>query len=514
MTKINNVLLILDGFGYREAAEGNAIKAAKAPNLEKLWASYPHTLLEASGLAVGLPDGQMGNSEVGHLHIGAGRLVRQELTRIDAAIENGSFDQNAAFNEMIDKAKAAGTRVHVMGLASDGGVHSHLNHLLAMLELLAKRGVPKVSLHLFLDGRDTLPQSAEKYLKIVLERCQKLKLGEVESLSGRFYAMDRDKRYDRVAKAYEMLVNGTANQFAGPIAALQHSYQQQVLDEFVEPVITTNNFHPIADGDWVVFMNFRADRARELSYALTKTDDEIEGFTRSKKVHLAGLVTLTNYASDLKANVAFNKESLVNTLGEAVSKQHLAQLRLAETEKYAHVTYFMNGGIEKPWPQEERILVPSPKVATYDLKPEMSAGSVTENLIKALNSKKYALIIVNFANPDMVGHTGKFKETVAAIEFIDQCLGRILEVIDQTGGQLLLTADHGNAEMMVDPSTAKPYTAHTVSLVPAIYYGPCRCKVVASTAPLSLKDVAPTMLYLMGLEVPKEMTGKSFLQKD
>ncbi len=515
-----SLLLIMDGFGFRAEREGNAVALANTPNFDYLWSKCPHTLLTASGLAVGLPAGQMGNSEVGHLHIGAGRLVMQELTRIDTAVDDGEFARNAVLNDMIDQVLASGKRLHVMGLLSDGGVHSHIKHWQAMLELAAKRGVQQLSLHLFLDGRDTPPQSAEKYIQTILEDSKRLGCGQLASISGRFYAMDRDKRWDRIERTYDMMVGGvTPYRYADALEGLQESYKRGEFDEFVQPTIVQGthpeDFNPICDGDWVMFMNFRADRARELCTALT--DSNFNAFTPKQRVQLGGLVTLTSYADNLAAKVAFPPQQLRDTLGEVVAARGLRQLRLAETEKYAHVTYFVNGGREESWDNEERILVPSPKVATYDLQPEMSALEVSKKLLEALDSGKYRLIICNFANPDMVGHTGKLPETIRAIEFLDEQLGKLLAKLQEVDGDMLLIADHGNAEVMVDPSTGKPHTAHTTNPVPCIYYGRRKMRIKEDrgvTGERSLVDVAPTMLYLMGIEIPSQMRGVSLLELD
>lgn len=503
------VLIILDGWGYSENSEFNAIAAAHAPFWQRLWHQYPHTLAEASGLAVGLPRGQMGNSEVGHLHMGAGRLVPQDLTKIDLALESGEFNKNPVLNYTLDTLLKSRRRLHIMGLVSPGGVHSHENHIEAMIKLAAQRGVKSTYLHAFLDGRDTPPQSAEASLRKMTELFQSMNNGGgIASITGRYYAMDRDKRWERTEQAYELLTEGRAK-FHAPSAliALQQAYARGEKDEFIEPTTIHPDDQPpivLEEGDAVIFMNFRADRARQLTRALT--DPHFEGFTRKVKPKLSQFVTLTEYASDIQAEVAFPPVSLKNNLGEFIAAQGLPQLRIAETEKYAHVTFFFNGGEEKPYPGEDRLLVPSPKVATYDLQPEMSAQPLTDNLIKSIRSKKYALIICNFANPDMVGHTGDFKAAVKAIETIDQCLERIVSTLQEVGGELVITADHGNAECMFDPATDQPHTAHTTNLVPVIYVGR---SAHPTTATGVLYDIAPTILYLLGLNKPKEMTGES-----
>ncbi len=524
-----SLLLILDGFGYRTEIEGNAIMQAKTPNLDRLWQSCPHTLLAASGEAVGLPAGQMGNSEVGHLHIGAGRLVRQELTRIDYAIESGQLAQNATLNKVLEAVQATGKRLHLMGLLSDGGVHSHIKHWQALLAIAAQRGLRQLALHLFLDGRDTPPQSAASYIQTIETDLAQLGCGRIASISGRFWAMDRDQRWDRIARTYNLLIGGQSEQHASSaLAALQASYDRGEFDEFVQPTIidgmnADTEFQPIADGDWVLFVNFRADRARELCSALTIPDASFTGFTRTRQVALGGLATMTQYADTLPAEVLFPPQQIHNGLGEVVASAGLAQLRLAETEKYAHVTYFINGGQEACWPGEARILVPSPKVATYDLQPQMSALEVTEQLLNAIAGQQYPLIICNFANPDMVGHTGKLPETIAAIEFLDLQLGRIVEQLTRVHGQMLLIADHGNAEIMINPATGAPHTAHTTNPVPCIYCGATGRNLQISQQHLmqlpnertgySLADVAPTMLFLLGLQLPAEMTGVSIVEE-
>lgn len=505
------VLIILDGWGYREDPQYNAIAAAHAPCWHSLWQNYPHTLLDASGLAVGLPKGQMGNSEVGHLHMGAGRLVRQDLTRIDWAIESGDFYRNPVLTRTVDQLLNSSRALHIFGLLSPGGVHSHQKHIQAMVKLAAERGLKRIYLHAFLDGRDTPPQSALASINALEETFRQLGCGHIASITGRYYAMDRDKRWERTERAYDLLTAGIAS-FQAPSAAegLEQAYARGETDEFVQPTA----IHPIdqapvilEEGDAVVFMNFRADRARQLTRSLT--DLTFNGFSRKIIPRLSRFITLTEYAADISAEVAYAPISLPNNLGEYVSKQGLAQLRIAETEKYAHVTFFFNGGEEKLYPGEQRDLVPSPKVATYDLQPEMSAYSLADRLVEEIKSGKFALIVCNFANPDMVGHTGDFQATIKAIETIDHCLQKIIAALQEVGGEALITADHGNAEFMYDPNTEQPHTAHTTNLVPLIYVGR---KAEAITPEGVLYDVAPTVLYLMGLEKPAEMTGNSLFR--
>lgn len=502
------VLIILDGWGYREDPQYNAITTTYAPFWQQLWTQYPHTLAIASGPAVGLPKGQMGNSEVGHLHMGAGRMVPQDLTRIDLAIDSEEFDQNPVFIRTIDDLKKRNHALHILGLLSPGGVHSHELQIQNMIRLAAKRGLKNIYLHAFLDGRDTPPQSAKNSLQEMDQLFNSLHCGKIASLVGRYYAMDRDHRWERTERAYDMLTLGKAAfQATNAQQALAESYARNETDEFVQPTLIHAEHElpvKIQEGDGVVFMNFRADRARQLTYALT--DPQFDGFHRKKIPKLATFITLTQYAQNIQAEVAFQPIVLTNILGEYIAKQGYQQLRIAETEKYAHVTFFINGGEEKQYPGEERILVPSPKVATYDLQPEMSAYPLTEQLITAIKSKKFQLIICNFANPDMVGHTGDFEATVKAIQTIDHCLQKVVLALKETGGEALITADHGNAECMYDPTTGQPHTAHTTNLVPVMYIGrPAE----PTTQEGVLYDIAPTVLYLMGLEKPAEMTGKS-----
>jgi 2,3-bisphosphoglycerate-independent phosphoglycerate mutase len=505
------MLLILDGWGYSEETKGNAIAAAKTPNFDKLWNEYPHTLLNASGLAVGLPEGQMGNSEVGHLHIGAGRLAPQDLTRINMAIDSGEFFVNSVLTATIDKSKQKNKALHIFGLLSNGGIHSHTCQIQAMAKLAAERGLEQIYLHAFLDGRDTPPKSAQIYINELEKTFADLGRGKIASITGRFYAMDRDKRWERVEQAYNMLTQGKAEFYAQSAEkALQMAYDRGETDEFVKPTcIHAADEKPviIQDGDSIVFMNFRADRGRELSYALTKED--FTDFKREVRPKLTEYVTLTQYAADLKVEIAFSPLELHNVFGEVVANNNLKQLRIAETEKYAHVTYFLNGGEEQVFPGEDRILVPSPKVATYDLQPEMSVFEVTEKLIEAIKAKKYDAIACNFANPDMLGHTGNFDATVIALETVDDCLGRAVKALQEAGGEVVIIADHGNAEKMLSAETGQAHTAHTCTPVPFIYVGR-PAKITNEHG--ALTDVAPTLLYLMDIDQPSEMTGKSLVE--
>lgn len=505
------LLIILDGWGYREDTQYNAITTARTSFWDQLWRDYPHTLLVASGLAVGLPKGQMGNSEVGHLHMGAGRQVLQDLTRIDLAIESGKFDHNAVLTRTIDALIQNNKSLHVCGLLSPGGVHSHELHIQAMIKLAAKRGLKNIYLHAFLDGRDTPPKSAKNSLLMMEQIYQTVSCGQTASLIGRYYAMDRDKRWERIVLAYDLLTQGKAAFHAThAVTALEEAYTRGETDEFVQPTaIHAENKSPITlqNGDAMIFMNFRADRARQLAHALT--DSEFNGFHRDVKPRLSRFVTLTKYADDISAKVAYPPIALRNNLGECVAKMGYKQLRAAETEKYAHVTFFFNGGEEKACAGEERLLVPSPKIATYDLQPEMSAHLLAEELILKIRQRKHALIVCNFANPDMVGHTGNLNATVRAIQTIDHCLSRVIPVLKTVGGEALITSDHGNAECMFDPKTGQPHTAHTTNLVPVIYVGR---HATATTQEGVLYDIAPTVLELMGIEKPADMTGKALFK--
>ena len=506
------MLMILDGFGDNKNKDGNAIKLAKTPNIDKLMKKYPNTDIFTSGLHVGLPEGQMGNSEVGHTNIGAGRIVYQELTRITKSIEDGDFFSNPEFIAAIENCKKHNSKLHILGLVSDGGVHSHNRHLYGLLEMAKRRDFEDVYFHCFLDGRDTPPASAETYVAELQEKMKEKGVGKIASLSGRFYAMDRDKRWQRVQKCYDALVNGEGEKAGDPIKAIEDSYQKEVFDEFVVPTVMCNGNEPVAkieENDSVIFFNFRPDRAREITRAIV--DPEFDGF-ETKKMNLY-YVCFTSYDETMpNVHIAFKKEPLKNTFGEVVSEAGLTQLRIAETEKYAHVTFFFNGGEEKQYPGEDRILVPSPKVETYDMKPEMSAYEVTDKVCEALENDKYDVVILNFANTDMVGHTGSLQAAIKAVEAVDECVGRIVKIIEEKKGNLLITADHGNAEQMIDYKTGEPHTAHTTTPVPIILVTDNKEYKLKETGKLA--DLAPTMLDLMGINKPEEMTGESLLIKE
>lgn len=505
------MLLILDGWGYREATEHNAIAAANTPVWDRLWSREAHTLVSTSGLAVGLPEGQMGNSEVGHMNLGAGRVVYQSLTRIDKAIADGEFATNPVLCAAVDHSVTSQSALHILGLLSPGGIHSHEDQILAMVELAAQRGAPRIYLHAFLDGRDTPPRSALESLRRAEAKLAATGRGRVASIVGRFYAMDRDNRWDRIEVAYDLLTSGTARFTAPDVeTALKLAYGRDEDDEFVQATLIAGagcEAATIGDGDSVVFMNFRSDRARQLSRAFLQKD--FGGFQRKTlpRIHFA---TLTEYASDIEAPSAFAPQSLHNTLGEYLANLGKSQLRIAETEKYAHVTFFFNGGREQPFANEERILIPSPKVKTYDLQPEMSAFEVTDKLVEAIASHQFDAIICNFANGDMVGHTGDFKAAVMAVEAIDKCLGRIESAIRDNDGDLLITADHGNVEQMQDDETGQPMTSHTSGPVPLVYVGNTGLQFSGEGR---LADIAPTLLTLLSLPIPEEMTGKSLFGK-
>ena len=505
------MLMILDGFGINPNKEGNAIALANTPNIDKLMKKYPVAEVHTSGVDVGLPDGQMGNSEVGHTNIGAGRIVYQELTRITKSIEDGDFFTNQEFIDAIDNCKKNNSKLHILGLVSDGGVHSHIRHLYGLLEMAKRRDFEDVYIHCFLDGRDTPPASAETYIMQLEEKMKEKGVGKIASISGRFYAMDRDKRWERVKKCYDAIVNGEGNKSGSAISAIESSYQKEVFDEFVEPTLICNGDTPIAtisENDSVIFFNFRPDRAREITRALV--DPNFDGF-ENKDLNLF-FVCFTSYDETMpNVSIAFKKEPLINTFGEVISKKGYTQLRIAETEKYAHVTFFFNGGEEKQYEGEDRILIPSPKVETYDMKPEMSAYEVTEKVVDAINSQKYNAIILNYANPDMVGHTGSLEAAIKAIEAIDECVGKVVEAILNNDGTLLITADHGNSEQMIDYKTGEPHTAHTTNPVPLILVSNDN-KYKNKTGRLA--DLAPTLLELMNIEKPKEMTGNSLLIKE
>ncbi|WP_372777284.1 2,3-bisphosphoglycerate-independent phosphoglycerate mutase [Litorivivens sp.] len=505
------VLVILDGWGHREAPEDNAIYHANTPTWDKLWAERPRNLISGSGLDVGLPDGQMGNSEVGHMSLGAGRIMYQNITKIDKAIEDGDFFRNDVYVNAVEQAVSHDKAVHIFGLLSPGGVHSHENHILAAAELAVAQGATRVYVHAFLDGRDTPPRSAEASLQRLDAKFAELGKGRIASLVGRYYAMDRDNRWDRVQAAYDMLTLGEAPYRANSaLEGLQAAYQRDEDDEFVKPTLIVPEGEQavkIDDGDAILFMNFRADRAREITRAFT--DADFDGFARKATPKLADFVATTEYSSNLNTRVAFPNDDLHNTFGELLASQGKTQLRIAETEKYAHVTFFFSGGREELYEGEERILVPSPDVATYDLKPEMSAPEVTDKLVEAIKSGNYDAIIVNYANGDMVGHTGVFDAAIKAAEAIDESLRRVTEAVLEVGGDCLITADHGNCEQMLDYKAKQPHTQHTTELVPFVYVGPRQL----SLKPGRLPDVAPTMLALMGLEQPPEMTGHSLVEE-
>lgn len=510
MTQKPVMLLILDGWGYRRpVTPDNAIENGKTPNWHQYLEEYPHSLIETYGLAVGLPEGQMGNSEVGHMNLGAGRVVMQDLPRIDQAIKDGSIAQNPVLNELIDDLHNNSKTCHVMGLMSPGGVHSSMDHIVALCKVLSEKGI-KVDVHAFLDGRDTPPASAKEYLAEFEKEISSFKSVKIATISGRFYAMDRDKRWDRVEAAYNAIALAEGKQAQTADEAITNSYNEKVTDEFVLPCVI-GDYKGFADGDAVLMCNFRADRAREILYALA--DKEFNGFERKKTFKLSMAVGMTEYSVDHNRfmKTMFGPEALKNIFGEVISEHGLTQLRIAETEKYAHVTFFFNGGEEKEFKGESRILIPSPKVATYDLKPEMSVYEVTDNLVDAIENKKFDVIICNFANGDMVGHTGKMDAVLKAVAAVDECLGRVVKAIKDVDGVLLVTADHGNAEKMVDEVTGEPYTAHTVGKVQAILVnGP---KDITAMRDGRLADIAPTLLELLGIAKPAEMNGNSLLIK-
>jgi 2,3-bisphosphoglycerate-independent phosphoglycerate mutase len=499
------LLLILDGWGHRVDTAHNAIAKANAPNWRRLLAEYPHTLVDTFGEHVGLPHGQMGNSEVGHMNIGSGRIVYQDLTRIDAGIADGTFFENAALAGACDAAKRTGGTLHVLGLASPGGVHSHEDHILAMLDLAARRGVPRIAVHAFLDGRDTPPRSARATLEKFEAKCASIPGARVASVSGRYFAMDRDKRWDRVQLAYDAVANAESPlHAASAVEALELAYARGENDEFVKPTVVGDGAK-VVDGDAVVFMNFRADRAREMSHAFV--DANFDGFRRARKIELSAFVSLTDYEKGLAVSaIAYAAQSMHNSLGEYLASLGLKQLRIAETEKYAHVTFFFSGGREAPFAGEERILVPSPHVATYDLKPEMSCAEVTDRLVEAIASKQFDFIVCNLANADMVGHTGIETAGIRAAEAIDAALGRLEKAILAAGGEMLISADHGNLEQMLD-ANGVPHTQHTVGPVPLVYVGR-----KATLHHGSLRDLAPTVLALMDLPQPPEMTGHNLVE--
>ena len=512
MSKKPTVLMILDGYGLNDKVEGNAIKQANTPVMDKLMAEYPYVKGLASGMAVGLPEGQMGNSEVGHMNMGAGRIVYQDLTKITKEIQDGDFFKNEALLHAVKNAKEKGSALHLFGLLSDGGVHSHITHLFGLLELAKREGLEKVYVHCFLDGRDTPPQSGKGYVQELTDKLAELGAGKIATVMGRYYAMDRDNRWDRVERAYNAMTKGLGVSAESGIAAVQNSYNNGKNDEFVEPAVVMENGRPVAtiqDGDSVIFFNFRPDRAREITRAFCC--DDFDGFPREKRIQTT-FVCFTEYDETIpNKEVAFHKVAITNTFGEFLAAHGLKQARIAETEKYAHVTFFFNGGVEEPNVGEDRILVKSPKVATYDLKPEMSAPEVCEKLVEAIKSQKYDVIIINFANPDMVGHTGVLKAAIQAIEVVDSCVGKAVDAIKEVNGQMFICADHGNAEQLIDYETGAPFTAHTTNPVPFILVNADPSYTLREGG--CLADIAPTLIELMGMEQPKEMTGKSLLIK-
>ncbi len=513
MAKKTTVLMILDGYGLNDKAEGNAVKQAKTPVMDKLMAEYPFVKGNASGMAVGLPDGQMGNSEVGHLNMGSGRIVYQELTRITKEIQDGTFFENPALLNAVENCKKNDSALHMFGLLSDGGVHSHNTHLYGLLELAKRNNLSKVYVHAFLDGRDTPPASGKDFVIALEDEMKKIGVGKVATVTGRYYAMDRDNNYDRVEKAYLALTKGEGLTADSAADGIQASYDRDETDEFVKPTVVLEGGKPtavIGDGDSVVFFNFRPDRAREITRAFC--DDDFKGFAREKKLDIK-YVCFSEYDPTIpNKEIAFHKIAVTNTFGEWLAANHMTQARIAETEKYAHVTFFFNGGVEEPNPGEDRVLVPSPKeVATYDQKPEMSAYGVCDKLVEAIDSGNYDVIIINFANPDMVGHTGVEDAAIKAVEAVDECVGRAVEAIKRNGGAMFICADHGNAEQLVDYETKAPFTAHTTNPVPFILvnYDPSYTLREGGC----LADIIPTLIQIMGKEQPAEMTGKSLLVK-
>ena len=512
MSKKPAVLMILDGYGLNEITEGNAVALANTPVMDKLMAEYPFVRGNASGMAVGLPDGQMGNSEVGHLNMGAGRIVYQELTRITKEIQDGDFFKNEALLNAMNNCKKNNSALHTFGLLSDGGVHSHITHLFGLLEMAKREGLSKVYVHAFLDGRDTAPTSGKDFMKELCDKMEEIGIGEVATVTGRYYAMDRDNRWDRVEKAYKAITQGEGIEAECPVKAIEDSYAADVTDEFVKPTVIIKDGAPVAtikDGDSVVFFNFRPDRAREITR--TFCTDEFDGFERPHRIKTT-YVCFTEYDVTIpNKEIAFKKVSIDNTFGEFLAAHHMTQARIAETEKYAHVTFFFNGGVEEPNEGEDRILVKSPKVATYDLKPEMSAYEVCDNLTNAIRSGKYDVIIINFANPDMVGHTGIESAAIKAVEAVDECVGKTVEAIKETDGVLFICADHGNAEQLIDYETKESFTAHTTNQVPFILVNADSSYKLREGG--CLADIVPTLIEIMGMEQPKEMTGKSLLVK-
>ena len=512
MSKKPTVLMILDGYGLNDECKGNAVCLGKTPVMDSLMKEYPFVKGYASGLDVGLPDGQMGNSEVGHLNMGAGRIVYQDLTKITKAIQDGDFFENKALLSACENVKKNDSALHMFGLVSDGGVHSHIEHIYGVLELAKRQGIEKVYVHCFLDGRDTPPASGKDYVAQLEAKMAEIGVGKVASVMGRYYAMDRDNRWDRVEKAYNALVKGEGNTCDSATAGIQASYDEEVTDEFVVPTVVVDGGAPVAtikDNDSVIFFNFRPDRAREITR--TFCDDAFGGFAREKRINTT-FVCFTEYDVTIgNKQVAFVKEKITNTFGEFLANNGMTQARIAETEKYAHVTFFFNGGVEEPNKGEDRILVKSPKVATYDLQPEMSAYEVCDKLCEAIRSEKYNVIIINFANPDMVGHTGVESAAIKAVEAVDECVGKAVAAIKEVGGQMFICADHGNAEQLIDPETGDSFTAHTTNPVPFILVNADPSYKLREGG--CLADIAPTLIELMGMEQPKEMTGKSLIVK-
>lgn len=504
--------MILDGYGLNDSTTGNAVYEGRTPVMDKLMAECPFVKGNASGMAVGLPDGQMGNSEVGHLNMGAGRIVYQDLTKITKAIKDGDFFENKALLAACENVKKNDSALHMFGLVSDGGVHSHIEHIFGLLELAKRQGIEKVYIHCFLDGRDTPPASGKEYVEQLEAKMKELGVGQVASVMGRYYAMDRDNRWDRVEKAYNALVKGIGETAESGPAGIQASYDADATDEFVLPTVVVKDGAPVAtikDNDSVIFFNFRPDRAREISR--TFCDEQFEGFDRGARIQTT-FVCFTDYDVTIPNKlVAFTKDEITNTFGEFLAAHNMTQARIAETEKYAHVTFFFNGGVEEPNKGEDRILVKSPKVATYDLKPEMSAFEVCGKLVDAIKSDKYDVIIINFANPDMVGHTGVEEAAVKAIEAVDECVGRAVDAVKEVNGQMFICADHGNAEQLIDPESGEPFTAHTTNPVPFVLVNADPAYKLREGG--CLADIAPTLIELMGMEQPKEMTGKSLLVK-
>ena len=512
MSKKPTVLMILDGYGLTDNNEGNAVSLAKTPVVDRLMKECPFVKGNASGLAVGLPEGQMGNSEVGHLNMGAGRIVYQDLTKITKAIEDGDFFENKALLSACENVKKNDSALHLMGLVSEGGVHSHISHIYGILELAKRQGIDKVYVHCFLDGRDTPPASGKEYLEQLEAKMKEIGVGSIATIMGRYYVMDRDNRWDRVEKAYRALVDGEGDKIASATEGIQASYDKDVTDEFVIPAVVEKDGKPVAtikENDSVIFFNFRPDRAREITRTLC--DDEFTGFERGDRIKTT-FVCFTEYDVTIaNKQVAFVKEKITNTFGEFLAANGMKQARIAETEKYAHVTFFFNGGVEEPNEGEDRILVKSPKVATYDLKPEMSAYEVCDKLVGAIKSLEYDVIIINFANPDMVGHTGIVDAAVKAIEAVDECVGKTVDALKEVGGQMFLCADHGNAEVLIDEETGNPFTAHTTNPVPFIIVNADPSYKLREGG--CLADIAPTLIDMMGMEQPKEMTGKSLIIK-